>query len=153
MNIEKTKKYIIIIFLALFVCYGFFESYKLISGPKIDVFSPTDGQYFESPLIDVKGTTKNISFISLDDRPIFIDKSGDFVEKLILSPGYNIMSIKGQDKFGKEIKKRFGLFLQKPIETITEITASSSLDISTSTNSTSTSTTTKQIKSKNYKNN
>ena len=140
MHTEKIKKYIIIIFLVAFVCYGFFESYKLISGPRIDVSSPTDGQYLESALIDVKGTANNISFISVDDRPIFLDKTGSFSEKLILSPGYNIMSIKGQDKFGRSIEKRFGLFLKKTAVLLPDITSSSSPEVASST-----ATTTKKI--------
>lgn len=133
MDTDKSKKYIIIFFLVAFVFYGFFESYRLISGPKIEISTPADGEYFTDPLIDVKGVTKNISFISLDDRPIFIDRDGNFEEKLILSPGYNIMSIKGQDKFGKYIEKRFGLFLEKPVEVIPSVEASSSLDVATTT--------------------
>ena len=102
--------------------------------------SPTDGQYLESALIDVKGTANNISFISVDDRPIFLDKTGSFSEKLILSPGYNIMSIKGQDKFGRSIEKRFGLFLKKTAVLLPDITSSSSPEVASST-----ATTTKKI--------
>lgn len=144
MNRDKLKKWIIGAFLIFFIGYGLFESYKIVSGPKINILEPKNGEYFETPLIAVKGVAKHISFISLNDRPIFIDKEGTFSEKLILLPGYNIMSLKAKDRFGKTIEKKMEFFLKRPV--IPVFATSSPLKIDTS--ATTTASTTDKVNNK-----
>ena len=63
-------------------------------------------------LIDVAGIATNISAISLNDRPIFIDESGAFSEKLMLYPGYNIIKLRAEDKFGSTVENDLELVYQ-----------------------------------------
>ena len=139
MHRERLKKWIIGIFLIFFIVYGLFESYKIISGPKISITNLKNGEYFESPLIEVKGVARHISFISLNDRPIFIDKEGAFFEKLILLPGYNIMSLKAKDRFGKAIEEKMEFYLKRPV--IPETATSSPPEIENTSTTTATTTT------------
>lgn len=113
MSIEKIKKWIVFSFLIFFIIYGLFESYNLILGPKINILEPKNGANFLEPIITIKGNAKNISFISINDRQIYVDKSGYFEDKILLLPGYNIISVKAKDRFGKNIEKRLQLFLEK----------------------------------------
>lgn len=75
---------------------------NIVTGPVIIVTEPVNGAVLSESLIEVVGTTKNISSINLNNRQIFIDESGAFREKLILSPGYNIITLRAKDKFGIE---------------------------------------------------
>ncbi|NQV93192.1 hypothetical protein HQ403_01705 [Candidatus Kaiserbacteria bacterium] len=75
---------------------------SLVTGPVISISEPKDGVVVTSSRTEVYGTTKNISSISLNDREIFIDESGAFKEKLLLSPGYNIITVRAEDKFGRK---------------------------------------------------
>ena len=81
------------------IIYSIFQAWKLISGPIINVYIPQNGTTYNQTLIEVSGQARNISYINLDDRPIFTDKDGYFKEKLLLSPGYNIIKLDARDKF------------------------------------------------------
>ena len=62
-----------------------------------------------NPLVTVAGTATNIARISLDDRQIFVDKQGNFSEKLLVPPGYTIIKLAAQDKFGRTTEKLVAL--------------------------------------------
>jgi len=89
----------------LILGYGFFQARNLISGPEIVVTSPQNGESLSDPLVTITGTATNITLISLDDRQIFVDKQGNFSEKLLVPPGYTIIKLAAQDKFGRTIQR------------------------------------------------
>ncbi len=89
--------------------YSLFQARNVIQGPVVEIHSPENGTSLSESLISIEGIAKNISHISLNGRPIFIDERGRFAETLLLSYGYNIMTVKASDKFGKEIKKTLEL--------------------------------------------
>lgn len=91
--------------------YSYYQSRNLIRGAQIELASPRNGATVLDPLITVSGTAKNISFLSLNDRQIFVDQSGVFKEDLLLSPGYNVWKIEAKDKFGRIVSKRIELML------------------------------------------
>lgn len=102
------RSYILIIRIALIAIvtliilgYGLFQARDFIKGPDIFISTPQNGDEISKPVILVAGGTININNISLNDRPIFIDKLGNFSEKLQLSVGYNIIKLVAQDKFGR----------------------------------------------------
>jgi hypothetical protein len=93
--------------------YSYFEARNLIIGPVISFISPQDGTSTTNPLTEIKGQVKNISFISLNDKQIFTDKNGLFDEKLLLSPGYNIIKLSVKDRFGRQKEKFLQLNLKE----------------------------------------
>ena len=95
----------------LVVGYAYLKTKDYIAGPQITITSPLNGTTVSSPLIEIVGTAKNISFISLNDRPIFIDESGNFKEKLLLYSGYNIMSVKAEDRYKRKVEKSLEVIL------------------------------------------
>ncbi len=129
MSRENIKKWVLILFLSFFLLYGLYESYKLLSGPKIVILEPQNGAAFEKNLIDIKGTAKNVAFLNLNDRPIFVDKQGNFSEKILLLSGYNIMTLKGEDRFKKKVEKQMQFFLkaEMPLVNIVEPVATTTI--------------------------
>lgn len=101
---------IIVVIIAV-IGYSYLKTKDYIAGPQITITSPTSGSSVSNPLIEIVGFAKNISFISLNDRPIFIDDKGNFKEKLLLYPGYNIMSIKAEDRYKRTVEKRLELIV------------------------------------------
>ena len=87
------------------VGYTLYEIHKVVFGPKITILSPENGSLATSSEIEIIGTTKNIQDISMNDRKIFIDEQGNFKEEMLLSYGYNIITLKANDKFGKNTEK------------------------------------------------
>jgi hypothetical protein len=129
----------LILFCVIILGYSFFQFRNLIFGPQISVELPLDGQTYLDPLIEIKGSVTNVSYLGLDDRPIFTDTSGNFDEKILLSPGYNIIKIDAQDKFGKKSQKILQIIYKgnPDIQTI-KSQPSTTLTNSSSTKSTST---------------
>jgi len=89
----------------LILGYGLFQARNIINGPEINITTPKDGENVADPLVSITGSTTNITYISLDDRQIFIDKAGSFSEKLLVPPGYTIIKLEARDKFGRTTKK------------------------------------------------
>jgi len=96
----------------IIVGYSIFNFRIFISGPEIIVTSPQNGAVVNSELVEINGKAVNTSFISLNDRSIFVDEDGNFKEFLLLSSGYNIIVIKAHDQFEREISKNIELVFE-----------------------------------------
>ena len=96
---------------AIVLGYGAFRAQNLVEGPQLTVTSPQNGSSFDKPLIAISGTAKNISFLTLNGNKIFTDESGAYNEHILLSPGYNIVTIEAQDRFGRIVEKTLQLTL------------------------------------------
>ncbi len=94
------------IFALMLLSYAAFQARHLIIGPTISIENPSSENLLSlKELIEIRGKAQNISSISLNDRPIFINEDGQFSEKLLLAKGYTIMTIKAEDRFGRAIVK------------------------------------------------
>ncbi len=102
--------------------YAYGQSREYIRGPRIVINEPKDGAVFSEAPIIISGNTQNVAYITLDGASIFVDSKGDFREKLLLLPGYNILTIEAQDRFGKKVAKTLELVYKEPVK---EIAASS----------------------------
>ena len=107
------KKFSYLAFGLLLVVYVLFQARYLILGPGISVDSPADNSTVANPALMVEGTAKNTDSLTLDDRLIYMDKEGHWQEKLILSPGLNIIKIDAKDRFGRQTEKLLRVVLNK----------------------------------------
>jgi hypothetical protein len=112
------KRFVIIASVVLLISYGIFNARCLIIGPTIEVFSPTKDTETTENTLTVKGKVENVAFISLNQKPIFVDKEGLFEEKLLLSPGSNIIEIKARDRFKKETLKILKIYYKQSTTTL-----------------------------------
>jgi len=94
------------IFVLFLVGYGIFQGKKIVEGPELSLYSPISGGTVTENRLDVSGKATNISAIWLNDRPIVTDESGIFNEKLMVYPGYNVIMLKAEDKFGSRVEKK-----------------------------------------------
>lgn len=102
-NLKLAIRLSLSIFVAVIVIgYSLFSARHIIKGPTIDVASPKNGEVTESNFVEIRGQSQNLNYISLNDRQIFIDDSGNFKEKLLLYTGENTIKLYGKDKFGRE---------------------------------------------------
>lgn len=98
-----------VIALAAMGTYIYIQSREFVRGPYIEITTPANGSLFSEPLIVVRGIAKNIAALSLNDAPIFTDSQGRFSEQLLLLSGYNILTLKAQDRFGKKVEETLEL--------------------------------------------
>lgn len=99
------KQTLVVGFFALLALYSLFQARYLLLGPVILIDSPRDGERVSENVIIVKGRAQNISYISFNDRPIYIDSEGNWSEKFIVSEGLNIIKVRARDRFGRETEK------------------------------------------------
>ncbi|MFA6536680.1 MAG: hypothetical protein WC250_01475 [Candidatus Paceibacterota bacterium] len=100
---------LITIFVLFIAGYAFYQSKNLREGPLLMVDTPLNGSLATTSLITIAGTAKNITAISLNGRAIYVDETGHFDEKLLLSYGYNIITLSAKDKFGRSVSKKLEL--------------------------------------------
>ena len=98
------RNFIVVIVICAIGGYAGFQSKKIISGPQITIQSPATTSAGSSA-VDVSGIVKNVSVVTLNDRLIPIDETGQFKEKVLLYPGYNVIKLEATDKFGAHVTK------------------------------------------------
>lgn len=104
---------IISLVVLLIIGYSFFQAQKLLTGPVIDIYTPQNGATYNQTLIEIEGRAINTAHLNMNGRKIFTDKEGYFKEKLLLSPGYNIIRLDAVDKFKKYTEKTLELILKE----------------------------------------
>ncbi|MEK7635137.1 MAG: hypothetical protein AAB446_01765 [Patescibacteria group bacterium] len=112
------KRFVITLSVFLLVAYGLFNSRNLLIGPTIEIFSPNKNIETQENVITINGKAKNITYISLNEKPIFVNKEGLFEEKLLLSPGSNIIEIKAHDRFKKETLRTIRVYYKQSTTTL-----------------------------------
>lgn len=90
-------------------------------GPTITIESPENGSAFEKPLINISGTAQRIAYLSFNGRQIYTNPEGEFAEPLLLSPGYNIITVSARDKFSRTTEKQLQLMLSVSTTTTNNI--------------------------------
>ncbi len=98
--------------ITILVGYGLFNSRFLLRGPEIAIAGLDETQnilHTETKDFNLKGTAMHSSFITINNRPISVDESGNFDEKLLLSNGVSIIDVYAKDKFGKEVHKKIDI--------------------------------------------
>jgi hypothetical protein len=101
------------VFLALVALYTLFQARFLILGPQVKIDYPPDGFVATSSLMTISGTARNVTAISLDGRPIFLDQYGNFSEELLVPPDESTILIQARDRFGRETEKTARIALRQ----------------------------------------
>ncbi len=103
------KKILLTLAILFLVSYGLFNSRFLIKGPQIAIAGLEENSEViktDSKDFALSGKVLHSSFIAVNNRPILVDESGNFNEKLLLSNGISIIDVYARDKFGKEVRKK-----------------------------------------------
>ncbi|MCB9810589.1 MAG: hypothetical protein H6779_01940 [Candidatus Nomurabacteria bacterium] len=95
------KVLIVVFFTTVFASYVLFQARFVIAGPQITLTEEPTTQH-NTRVVELVGTTKNITHLWLNDRPIFTDETGRFDETLVLENGYTIATLRAKDRYGRE---------------------------------------------------
>ena len=93
------------IFVSGVLGYIYYRSKSFVQGPTISIESPVNGSSVTEALTEIKGQAQNVSSITVNGKKIFIDEKGIISEKLLLSQGYNIISVKAEDRFNRQVER------------------------------------------------
>ena len=113
-DVKKIIKISSVSVLFLFIIiYAFFRSKDLIFGGKIKNVNIVNGSKITTDTINITGTAKNAIDLTLNGREISVDQQGNFNETIAPLPGYNVIDIKAQDKFGHVDEKNYKLIREQ----------------------------------------
>ncbi len=107
-----------ILLLIVIIGYGIFQSTKIVAGPRIDITNVQNGTSTTTPLFTIDGSAHNTSVLEINGRQVFTDERGYFAEKILLYPGYNVISLQAKDKFGAMVTKTVDVVYESNTETI-----------------------------------
>jgi hypothetical protein len=82
--------------------YSLFQAHSLMEGPVVHVSVPSRSA---NDVADISGIARNIAYITFNGKQIFTDTDGNFNQKFVLSPGYNVVTVAATDKFGRTSQK------------------------------------------------
>lgn len=102
---EKLKTTFLVILFISTVIYGTSRAYPLISGVKIIITEPYDGQTVSSTTFKIKGYVSRSKEIKIQGQPINIDKEGSFEEILVPSFPYTLITVEAKDKYDHKVIK------------------------------------------------
>lgn len=145
---SRRRNFIILLISLIAICiigYALFNARLLISGPEISIESPQNGSSFTDPFIELHGTAKQTSFITLNGQGLYTDAHGSFTVPLVLAPGTSIMKLSASDRFERKTELTLwytytGDILQPPAETIPTLLGTSTDNVATSTDTVASST-------------
>jgi hypothetical protein len=109
----------------IIVIYIVLNSKNIVRGVVFDIKNPTNGFTTELSYLEFDGTAKNAVKVYVNDVAIPVDQNGNFNETIVLSPGYNILTLSGEDKFGKKTERKFEVYSKKEayaLDNKTEVT-------------------------------
>lgn len=82
--------------------YAVYRTKDLMAGPALFIDKASAAtREVNQPLFDLKGEAKRIARLFLNNKQIYTDEDGNFEEKVLLAPGYNLLKLVAQDKFGR----------------------------------------------------
>lgn len=105
----RTRKYIkiaaIVAVAAVIVGYSWFRMNDIWAGPEIVISNPKMAKKTDQQVIQLRGRAFDIAFLYLNGRQIFTDKAGHFSQTIVLSPGYNTITVRGRNQYGRQTRE------------------------------------------------
>ena len=103
---EQTRKIVLtgagVLVVVFILGYIYKNALPYLSGPSVDITSPEVYATYTKPLISVEGRVRYVTELTINDRSVSMTQEGDFSEYVVLQPGYNIIEIQAEDRFGRK---------------------------------------------------
>lgn len=84
-----------------------YNMHDRILGAPLNLEIAPNGSTIDSQQLAISGSAPHARELLINGRPINIDRNGAFSDKVLLSPGYNVVEIAVKDQFGKEKIKTY----------------------------------------------
>lgn len=91
-----------------------FRLYPIIHGPRIHVETLTNGETLMDSMIRISGIADYTQQLIVNGKELPLSPTGSFDEKLILNPGYNLVTIAASDRYGKTTNRSYIVVLKEP---------------------------------------
>ncbi len=88
-------------FILFFVGYLGFQIYGITTAPKLEIFTPIEGQVSARTEISVQGATDKECHLEANGQEIKVDEKGQFNTTILLADGVNTLTLSTTKKHGK----------------------------------------------------
>lgn len=99
---NRLKPLLILCFLGVVLGYAYFRIQGVVHGVKITVYDLENGETRGQQRLLIAGNAKHATKLTINDYPVPVDQRGNFTESLLLPDGYTIITLRAEDKFGKQ---------------------------------------------------
>lgn len=100
---HTAKRALVLLLCVLGIGYALFQGRQLLLGPQLTLTEKPDILQTER-LVVLSGTAANISAIAVNGRPVVTDQAGHFSIPVVLSNGYNVVTLSARDRYGREVR-------------------------------------------------
>lgn len=107
--VRKIGTYAGILLLIGVVLYTGARTKDVLFGSPLKI-SEVQTQQSTSPIIKLEGTAKHAKEVLVNGHPLETELSGNFSDTLALVPGYNIITVRATDSFGRTKEKSFSTY-------------------------------------------
>ncbi|OGI61215.1 hypothetical protein A2645_00485 [Candidatus Nomurabacteria bacterium RIFCSPHIGHO2_01_FULL_39_9] len=101
------------LFFVVVVGYAYFKTKDLFHGVSLQINGLIDNGNYSEPAVEITGLARKTKNLSINGEEIFISPEGTFRDLRILLPGYNIITIRAVDRFGKATEKIYKVTYNK----------------------------------------
>ena len=102
---KKLETYAIGMLILASLLYGGFRAYPLITGPKIIIYNPHDGDIVSSSTFEISGQVSRVKEITIQGRPIPIGTDGHFTEIVTAQAPYTTLVVTATDFYNVTVVK------------------------------------------------
>ncbi len=89
------------------------KMYPVIHGPSISIDTLKNGTVLNDPLIALNGTAAHAQDLIINGAPVPTSPDGSFNDRVLLSPGYNLITLSATDRYGKTETKNYAIMLSE----------------------------------------
>lgn len=120
---EKNTRIILrtILGISLMTVIGFVGTklYPIIHGPSINVSTLINGGVVHEPMVKVSGIAAFTKELVINGKALPLSPDGIFDEKIVLNPGYNVITVSGSDRYGTSNIQTYSMVLDEPVPSLT----------------------------------
>lgn len=86
--------------IVVLVSYVLYQARNFILGPSLQLYG-ADTVLHEDKFITLNGQARNIVKLTLNGKEIHTTTDGSFAQTVVLEPGYSIVTLYAEDRFGR----------------------------------------------------
>jgi hypothetical protein len=107
-----------VLFFSFILLYAILNTRLISRGIDLSINGIENGKIYTEGTLEITGNAKRAKHVLVNGREISVNQQGDFKDYLVLLPGYNIMTISAEDKFGKITQETFDIVREVKEEVI-----------------------------------
>lgn len=99
------------LFLLLVLIFGASRAYGIVQGPSIVLKESSLYSEVDKGFVILEGTVYRSAHFEINGRSVSPEQNGNFAERLLVSPGHTIMTIRARDRFDRTTEEIIPIYI------------------------------------------